>query len=345
MIKINTKLIGKNSPCYIIAEMSANHNHDIEKAEQIIKAAADCKADAVKLQTYTADTLTIDCNNKYFQINGTLWNGNTLYNLYQEAYTPWEWHERLQAVALDYKLDFFSTPFDASSVEFLEKLNVPCYKVASFENVDMPLLKKIASTGKPVIMSTGMANLAEIYEAVETLQKHGTTDLILLKCTSAYPSLPEEANLLTIPHMAQAFKCEVGLSDHTMGSAVAVAAVTLGASVIEKHFTLSRQDIGPDSSFSLEPEEFARMVQDIRIAEKSLGQVCYEITPKQKESLCFRRSLFVVKNMKKGEVFSLENLRSIRPAYGLHTRYQEDIIGREARCDIERGTPFSWNLL
>ena len=327
---------------YIIAEVSANHNGSIERAESIIRAAADAGADAVKLQTYTADTLTIPCDNEYFRIKGTLWEGKTLHDLYQEAHMPWEWQPRLKALANDLGMDCFSTPFDATAVDFLEKMNVPCHKVASFEVVDIPLLKKIASTGKPVIMSTGMASLAEIDDAVTTLRENGTTELALLKCTSAYPAPPEEANLRTIPHLAQAFNCVAGLSDHTLGSAVAVGAVAVGARIIEKHFTLARADGGPDSAFSMEPHEFRQMVQDIRTVEKALGTVCYDLTPKQKESKVFRRSLFVVKDMKAGEVFTEENVRSIRPGYGVLPKVLCDFLGRKAIVSIPKGTPLSW---
>lgn len=330
---------------YIIAEVSANHNGSIERAEAIIRAAADAGADAVKLQTYTADTMTIPCNNEYFRIKGTLWEGKTLHDLYQEAYTPWEWQPRLKALANDLGMDCFSTPFDATAVDFLEKMNVPCHKVASFEVVDIPLLKKIASTGKPVIMSTGMASLAEIDEAVTTLRENGTTELALLKCTSAYPAPPEEANLRTIPHLAQAFNCVSGLSDHTLGSAVAVGAVAVGARIIEKHFTLARADGGPDSAFSMEPHEFRQMVQDIRTVEKALGTVCYDLTPKQKESRVFRRSLFVVKDMKAGEVFTEENVRSIRPGYGLMPKFLPEILGRKTSKKISIGTPLEWKFV
>ena len=326
---------------YIIAEVSANHNGSIERAESIVRAAADNGANAVKLQTYTADTMTIPCDNEYFRIKGTLWEGKNLHALYQEAYTPWEWQPRLKALANDLGMDCFSTPFDATAVDFLEKMDVPCHKVASFEVVDIPLLKKIAATGKPVIMSTGMASLAEIDEAVTTLRGNGTTELALLKCTSAYPAPPEEANLRTIPHLAQAFNCVAGLSDHTLGSAVAVGAVALGARIIEKHFTLARADGGPDSAFSMEPDEFKQMVQDIRTVEKALGSVCYDLTPKQKESKVFRRSLFVVKDMKAGDVFTEENVRSIRPGYGLHPRFLSIILGKQAAINIRQGTPLS----
>ena len=326
---------------YIIAEVSANHNGSIERAEAIIRAAADAGADAVKLQTYTADTMTIPCDNEHFRIKGTLWEGKTLHDLYQEAYTPWEWQPRLKELANDLGMDCFSTPFDATAVDFLEKMNVPCHKVASFEVVDIPLLKKIASTGKPVIMSTGMASLTEIDEAVTTLRENGTTELALLKCTSADPAPPEEANLRTIPHLAQAFSCVAGLSDHTLGSAVAVGAVAVGARIIEKHFTLARADGGPDSAFSMEPHEFRQMVQDIRTVEKALGAVCYDLTPKQKESKVFRRSLFVVKDMKAGEAFTEENVRSIRPGYGLPPKMLNIVLGRRAAKNLSMGTPLS----
>lgn len=335
----------KKQDCYIIAEVSANHNGSIERAEAIVRAAADAGADAVKLQTYTADTITIPCDNEFFRIKGTLWEGKILYDLYQEAYTPWEWQPRLKALANDLGMDCFSTPFDATAVDFLEEMNVPCHKVASFEVVDIPLLKKIASTGKPVIMSTGMASLAEIDEAVTTLRENGTRELALLKCTSAYPAPPEEANLRTIPHLAQAFNCVAGLSDHTLGSAVAVGAVAVGARIIEKHFTLARADGGPDSAFSMEPDEFKQMVQAIRTVEKALGSVCYDLTPKQKESKGFRRSLFVVKDMAAGEVFTEENVRSIRPGYGLPPRFLPLVLGRRSSKPITRGTPLAFALL
>ncbi len=330
---------------YIVAELSANHNGSIERAEAIVRAAADVGADAVKLQTYTADTLTIPCHNEYFRIKGTLWEGRTLHDLYQEAMTPWEWTPRLMALAKELGMDCFSTPFDATAVDFLEECQVSRYKVASFELVDIPLLKKIAATGKPVIMSTGMATLAEIEEAVCTLRKHGAPEIILLKCTSSYPAPVEEANIRTIPHLAAAFDCKTGLSDHTMGSAVAVAAVASGACMIEKHFTLSRADGGPDSSFSMEPEEFKQMVQDIRIVEKALGTVSYTRTPKEKVSVVFRRSLFVVEDIQEGELFTEKNLRSIRPGHGLHPRYLDHIIGRRAKKNITKGTPLDWKFV
>lgn len=330
---------GKNT--YFIAELSANHNGSVERAEALVRAAAAAGADAVKLQTYTAETLTIACDNEYFRIKGTLWEGKTLYELYQEASMPWEWQPRLKALANELGMDCFSTPFDASAVDFLESMDVPCYKVASFEVVDIPLLKKIAATGKPVIMSTGMANLAEIDDAVRTLRDHGSPELALLKCTSAYPAPPEEANLRTIPHLATTFNCVSGLSDHTMGNVVAVAAVVMGARIIEKHFTLSRADGGPDGAFSIEPDEFEQMVKDVHLAEKALGNVSYELTSKQRESKVFRRSLFAVRDIKAGETFTPENVRSIRPGQGLSPKYFDVICGCRASTAIARGTPLS----
>jgi pseudaminic acid synthase len=334
-----------NKSTYIVAEMSANHNQNIERAEMIVRAACDAGADAIKLQTYTPDTMTIQCDNEYFTIKDTVWKGRTLYDLYSEAHTPWEWHARLKRLANDLGMDCFSTPFDHLSVDFLEELQMPCHKVASFEVVDIPLLKKVASTGKPVIMSTGMSSLAEIDEAVSTLRDSGCSDLVLLKCTSAYPAPASESNLRTIPHLAEAFGCTVGLSDHTEGSAVAVAAVCLGAKVIEKHFTLSRKEGGPDSSFSMEPEEFTQMVKDIRTVEQALGKVDYSVTEKQKTSLVFRRSLFTVKAVAAGEKFTAENVRCIRPGYGLHSRFMVEILGRAASRDLPAGTPLNWDCL
>ena len=345
MMKIGSKNIGHGCPTYIVAEMSGNHQQSLSKAMQIVQAAKDAGADAIKLQTYTPDTITIDCDNEFFRIKGTLWAGKNLYKLYGEAFTPWDWHKPLKAEAERLGLDFFSTPFDFSAVDFLESLDIPVYKVASFENVDLPLLRKIARTGKPVIMSNGMATLAELDEAVQTLRNEGNRDLAILKCTSAYPAPPEEMNLKTIPHLAKAFGVSVGLSDHTLGISVPVAAVALGACIIEKHFTLSRSDPGPDSTFSLEPQEFKAMVEAIRIVEKSLGSVHYGLNKKEEESRAFRRSLFVVKDLKAGERFTEETVRSIRPGYGLHTRYLAEVLGREATCDIVRGTPLSWDLI
>ncbi|MCA8986742.1 MAG: pseudaminic acid synthase [Planctomycetaceae bacterium] len=338
------RTIGSGNPVYIIAELSANHHHDLSRAEELMHAAKRAGADAVKLQTYTPDTLTIDSDQKWFQVGaGTLWEGKNLYQLYGEACTPWEWHPRLFELAQKLELDCFSTPFDFSAVDFLEELKVPCYKIASFEIVDLALLKKIGATGKPVIMSTGMASLAEIEEAVSTLRSAGTDQLVLLKCTSSYPSLPEEMNLQTIPHLAAAFDVPVGLSDHTLGIAVPVTAVALGACVIEKHFTLSRNEKGPDSEFSLEPDEFREMVSAVRVAEKSLGKVNYTPTEREQASRVFRRSLFVVKEIAAGEPFTSENVRSIRPGHGLLPKYLPVIIGKRASRDLTRGTPLTWD--
>jgi len=344
-IIINSRQIGKGEPIYIIAEMSANHNQDFNQAARIIEAAKEAGADAVKLQTYTPDTITIDCDNDYFRIKGTIWEGKNLYELYGEGYTPWEWQPELKKIANDLGMDLFSTPFDHTAVDFLEKMDVPVYKVASFELVDIPLLRKIAQTGKPIIMSTGMATLAEIDEAVSAIREAGGRQLALLKCTSAYPALPDEMNLRTILHLAEAFGVPTGLSDHTLGIAVPVAAVALGACIIEKHFTMSRDISGPDSAFSLEPQEFKEMVDAIRTTEKAIGQVSYQITEREKGSRVFRRSLFVVMDMRVGEKFTTENVRSIRPGYGLHPRHLDEVVVRCANQDIKRGTPLRWEYL
>lgn len=342
-IRIGNRMIGLGNPVYIIAEMSANHGQSYDEAVKIIQAAKEAGADAMKLQTYTPDTITIDCDNEYFRIGkGTIWEGRNLYDLYKEAYTPWEWQPKLKEVANDLGLDLFSTPFDDTAVEFLEKMNVPAYKIASFELVDIPLIQRVAKTVKPMIMSTGMATLAEIDEAVHAAREAGAKEIALLKCSSAYPALPDEMNLRTIPHMAEAFGLPVGLSDHTLGIAVPVAAVALGACIVEKHFTLSRAVPGPDSSFSLEPHEFKAMVEAIRVAEKVLGEVNYTVTEKEAASRVFRRSLFVVKDMKAGDIFTTDNLRSIRPGQGLHTRNLNHVLGKKALQDIKRGDPLSW---
>jgi len=325
--------------CFIIAELSANHDGSIERAKKIISAAASAGADAIKIQTYTADTLTINCDNDHFSLKEGLWAGRTLYDLYEEASLPWEWTEELQRHAEGLGIVFFSTPFDETAVDFLENLNVPMYKIASFELVDIPLLKKVGRTGKPVILSTGMGGIEEIEEAVNTLREAGSGEITLLKCTSAYPALPTEANLLTISDMTDRFGCQVGLSDHTLGSAVAVAAVALGARVVEKHFTLDRSGGGPDDSFSMEPDEFVKMVQDIRIVEQALGKVSYELTEGQRDSLRYRKSLFAVKDIAAGEKFSERNIRCIRPGFGMHPRYLEGLIGERAPRDFRRGEP------
>jgi len=344
-MRIASRDIGAGNPAYIVAEMSANHNQDFHRAAAIIKAAAAAGADAVKLQTYTADSLTIDCDNDYFRIKGTAWQGKNLYQLYQEAYTPWEWQPKLKKIAEDLGLDFFSTPFDAAAVDFLEEMGVPAHKVASFELVDLALLEKIGSTGKPVIMSTGMATLAEIDAAVSTLRRSGAPEIALLKCTSAYPAPPEEMNLRTIAHLGEAFGLPVGLSDHSLGIAVPVAAVSLGATIIEKHFTLCRADGGPDSGFSLEPDEFSAMVDAVRQAEKAIGETSYTLTEKEKQSRVFRRSLFAVADIDQGERFTADNIRSIRPGHGLAPKYIGMILGRRAVKSIKRGTPLSWELV
>lgn len=330
---------------YVIAEVSANHNQKFERAVQIIHAAKDAGADAIKLQTYTPDTMTIACNRPEFRIHGTIWNGRNLHELYGEAYTPWEWQPRLKKIANDLGLDLFSTPFDETAVDFLEQINVPAHKLASFELVDIPLIRKMAGTGKPLIMSTGMSSVEEIDEAVATARDAGATQIALLKCTSAYPSPPEEMNLRTIPELMRRFGLPVGLSDHTMDVEVPVAAVALGACIIEKHVTLSRSDPGPDSAFSLEPQEFKAMVDAVRIAEKALGEVHFGVGAKEASNHVFRRSLFVVQDVKRGQVLTAENVRSIRPGNGLHTRHLPEVLGRSAACDIERGTPLSWDLV
>lgn len=344
-LTINKRTIGPGEPAYIIAEMSANHNQSFEQATVILEAAKEAGADAVKLQTYTPDTLTLDCDNEYFRIKGTLWEGKNLYELYGEAYTPWEWQPKLKEIADRLGIDLFSSPFDETAVDFLEEMGVPAYKIASFELVDLPLLRKIAATGRPVIMSTGMASLAEIDEAVSTLRQYGTTELALLKCTSAYPAPPEEMNLKTIPHLAEAFEVPAGISDHTLGITVPVTAVALGACIIEKHFTLSRSLAGLDSAFSLEPQEFKDMVRAVRQAEKAMGKVSYQLTEGEQQSKVFRRSLFVVRDVAAGEVFSKENVRSIRPGHGLPPQYLDIVLGKRARQSIARGTPLSWELI
>jgi len=345
LFEINNRQVGPGLPTYVIAEMSANHHQKFERAVEIVKAAAEAGVDAIKVQTYTPETLTIDCDNEYFQIKGTLWEGRKLYDLYQDAFMPWEWQPKLKQIANDLGLDFFSTGYDKTAVDFLEEMDVPAYKIASFELVDLPLLRTIAQTGKPIILSTGMATLAEIDEAVQTIRETGGEQLALLKCTSAYPALPEEMNLCTIPHLAETFGVPVGLSDHTLGIAVPVAAVALGACIVEKHFTISRDESGPDSAFSLEPHEFKDMVDSIRVTEKALGEVTYQVINREQESKIFRRSLFVVKDIKHGEEFTHENVCSIRPGYGLHTKYLEEVIGQFATQTIKRGTPLVWGLI
>ena len=344
-IRINNRSIRPQRPTYIVAELSANHNQDFDQAVKIVEEAKRAGADAVKLQTYTPDTLTIDCNNEYFKIEGTIWEGRTLYDLYKEAYTPWEWQPKLKEIADSLNIELFSTPFDVTAVDFLEGMAVPAYKIASFEVVDIPLIRRVAKIGKPIIMSTGMATFDEIDEAVRTIREAGNNQIALLKCTSAYPSRPEDMNLLTIPHLAEAYGLPTGLSDHTLGTTVPIAAVALGACIIEKHLTLSRSIAGPDSAFSLEPHEFKEMVEAVRTTEKALGRVYCGASENEKQSRIFRRSLFVVKDMKKGERFTEQNVRSIRPGHGLHTRYLDVVLGKKARMNIDRGTPLSWDLI
>ena len=341
MLKINERIIGNTQPAYVIAEMSANHAGDIENAKKIIRAAKEAAADCVKLQTYTADTLTIDCDNEYFHITSGTWAGENLYSLYQRAYTPWEWHKELMEEAKKVGIDIFSTPFDKTAVDFLEELGMEFYKVASFELVDIPLLRYIARTGKPIIMSTGMATLEEIEDAVNAIREEGNDKIALLKCSSAYPAIPTDMNLRTIQDMKERFQVPTGLSDHSMGALGAVTAVALGANIIEKHFCLSREIENADSSFSMEPHEFKEMVEQIRMAERAIGNVSYGPTEQEKSNLSFRRSLFVVENVKKGEIFSEKNVRSIRPAHGMKPKYYQDIIGKKACRDIEKGTPVS----
>ncbi len=344
--KIGNRLVGPGHPTYIIAELSANHGQDFDLTVRIIEAMKESGADAVKVQTYTADTMTIASDKPPFLIGGgTLWDGRTLHDLYQEAYMPWDWQPKLKKIANDLGMDFFSTPFDASAVDFLEAMDVPVHKVASFELVDLPLLRRIAATKKPVIMSTGMSTLEEISEAVETLRSAGSGPLVLLKCTSAYPASPDEMDLRTIQDMAARFQTPVGLSDHTLGSTVAVAAVALGACVVEKHFTLSRATPGPDSAFSMEPKEFRDMVDAIRVTEQALGRVNYEVSPKEMKSRVFRRSLFAVADIAAGEAFTSDNVRVIRPAHGLHPKHLDQVLGGRARVAVERGTPLSWDLI
>lgn len=331
--------------CFIVAEISANHGQSFNRAVALIKKAKECGVDAVKFQCYTPDTLTINCDNKYFRIKHPKWGGQTLYQLYQKAYTPWDWFKELKKIAESLGLVFFATAFDKAAVDFLEDLDVPIHKIASFELVDLPLIEYIAKTKKPLILSTGMATLKEIEEAVETAKKAGAKDIILLKCVSSYPASPEEMNLRTIPDMAKRFNLPVGLSDHTIGVATSIAAVCLGAKLVEKHFCLSRKIETPDSFFSLEPQEFKLLVENIRITEKALGKVHYGLTEDEKKSRVFRRSLFVVKDVRKGEIFNEENVKSIRPAYGLPPKYLSQVIGKKASRNIKRGTPLNENLI
>lgn len=324
---------------YIIAEMSANHAGSKDRALEIIHAAKESGADCIKIQTYTADTMTIDCDNEYFRIDEGTWAGENLYHLYEKAYTPWEWQADLKAEAEKLGLDFLSTPFDKTSVDFLESLGVEFYKIASFELVDIPLLKYVASKEKPIIMSTGMSTLSQICDAVDTIKSNGNPQLVLLRCASAYPAVTDEMNLKTIANMSELFHVPVGLSDHSMGSVGAVTAVALGAKIIEKHFCIDRSIENPDSSFSMEPDEFRQMVKDVRQAETAIGKVHYGITSQEESNVVFKRSIFCVKDIKAGETFTEDNIRVIRPGYGLEPKYYEQILGMKAAMDIERGTP------
>ncbi|BDU51152.1 pseudaminic acid synthase [Haliovirga abyssi] len=332
--------------CFIIAELSANHGHKIENAKRTIKKAKEVGADAIKIQTYTADTITIDCDNEYFKIKqGTIWDGTTLYKLYQEAYTPWEWHKELFDYAKEIGITIFSTPFDFSAVDLLEKLNTPIYKIASFEITDIPLIEYAASKGKPMIISTGIATLEEMKDAIEACKRVGNSDITLLKCTSQYPAKLEDANLKTMIDMKEKFNVKIGVSDHTIGSIVPTTAVALGAEVIEKHFIIDRNIGGPDASFSMTPDEFKEMVDRVRDVEKTLGKVDYELTEKKKNSRVFARSLFVVEDIKKGEILNEKNVRSIRPGYGIAPKYYKDILGKKVVVDIKRGTPLNLEMI
>jgi len=345
--KIADRMIGKNHPPFIIAEMSGNHNQSLARALEIVEAVALSGAHALKIQTYTPDTMTIDLDEREFHISdpNSLWAGSSLYKLYSEAYTPWEWHKPIFDRALELGLIPFSTPFDDTAVDFLESLEVPCYKIASFENTDLPLIRRVAATGKPMIISTGMASIGELDETVLTAREAGCKDLILLKCTSSYPATAENTNIQTIPHLRELFGCEVGLSDHTMGVGVSIASVALGASVIEKHFTLNRADGGVDSTFSMEPAEMAQLVIETKRAWQSLGEVSYGPTEVEKKSLQYRRSLYVVKDLKEGDVLTQDNVRAIRPGFGLSTKYLKVVLGKNVSRDVNRGTPLRWDIL
>jgi pseudaminic acid synthase len=347
MITIEKRKVGAGGTPFVIAEMSGNHNQSLERALEIVEAAAKTGAHALKIQTYTPDTMTLDLDEREFHISDpkSLWTGTSLYKLYSQAYTPWEWHEPIFKRARELGIIPFSTPFDDTAVDFLESLDVPCYKIASFENTDLPLIRRVASTGKPLIISTGMATVAELDETVRVAREAGCRDLILLKCTSTYPATPEHTNILTIPHMRELFGCEVGLSDHTMGVGVSVASVALGATVIEKHFTINRADGGVDSSFSMEPAEMAQLVAETERAWQALGCVSYGVTESERKSIVFRRSLYVIKDILEGETFSHINLRSIRPGLGLSPKYFDLVLGKRANRPLKAGTALSWDAI
>lgn len=344
--KIGSRLVGDNAPTFIVAELSGNHNQDYNRALELVHAAKEAGADAIKLQTYTADTITIDCDDPIFQINeGTIWDGRTLYDLYQEAYTPWDWQPRIMEEANKLGMECFSSPFDFTSVDFLEEMNVPAYKIASYEINDIPLIRKVAKLHKPIIFATGIAYPEDIRLALDVCKEEGNEDIFLLKCVSSYPTPYEEVHLNIIPTLAKNYGCLTGLSDHTMGTAVAVGSIALGSKMVEKHLTLRRSDGGPDSAFSMEPEEFAKMVKDIRIVEKALGSSEYKLTPTQELEHGGSRSLFVVKDIAAGEILTPDNIRSIRPGDGLHTKHYDEILGRQAAFDLKKGTPLKWELL
>lgn len=347
LLKIGNRMVGIDHPPFIIAEMSGNHNQSLERALDIVEAAAKTGAHALKIQTYTPDTMTLDIDEGEFCINDpkSLWSGTSLYKLYGEAYTPWEWHKPIFDRAHELGIIAFSTPFDDTAVDFLESLDVPCYKIASFENTDLPLIRRVAATGKPLIISTGMASIAELDDAVRAARDAGCKDLILLKCTSTYPATAENTNILTIQHMRDLFGCEVGLSDHTMGIGVSVASVALGATVIEKHFTLNRADGGVDSSFSMEPAEMTQLVKETERAWQALGCVSYGATEAEKKSIQFRRSLYIVQDMKAGDTLTQQNVKAIRPGLGLPTKYLEKFLGKKLNKDCKRGTALSWDLI
>lgn len=346
-ICIGDRKIGPDYPPFIIAEMSGNHNQSLERALAIVEAAAKAGAHALKLQTYTADTMTLDIDEREFFIShpDSLWKGTSLYKVYQQAYTPWEWHKPIFERCRELGLLAFSTPFDETAVDFLESLDIPAYKIASFENTDLPLIKKVAATGKPVIISTGMATVAEIDETVRAAREAGCRDLVLLQCTSTYPATPENTNLHTIPHMRDLFRCQVGLSDHTMGVGVAVASVALGATVIEKHLTLSRAEGGVDAAFSMEPDEMHLLVLETERAWQALGMVAYGPTEAEKPSLMHRRSLYITADMKAGDILTRENMRAIRPGLGLAPKYYEQLLGKRVKQDVKKGTPVTLELL
>jgi pseudaminic acid synthase len=346
-IRIAGRPIGRAAEPFIIAEMSGNHNQSLERALAIVEAAAAAGAHALKLQTYTADTMTLDLNEREFRVSAenSLWQGKSLYQLYGEAHTPWDWHAAIFQRARELGIVAFSTPFDATSVDFLEQLETPCYKIASFENTDLPLIRRVAATGKPLIISTGLATLAELDETVRAARAAGCRDLVLLKCTSSYPATPENSNILTIPHLRDLFGCEVGLSDHTLGVGVAVASVALGATVIEKHFTLNRAEGGVDSAFSLEPAELSALVTETERAWQGLGAINYGPLVAEQKSIQFRRSLYIVKDLEAGAVLDRENVRAIRPGFGLPTKYLDRLLGRHLKVAVKRGTPLSWDLV